>query len=178
MDNLEKFILEHRSGFDSAVPGLKVWAEIDRKLEQKPPHRVVWMKRLRMAAAIAILLTTGGVMGAYLCSPSKEAKSLADVSPEHAEMEQYFNTQIHDKMAQLASYRQDGYVKPDLQELDSLYNELQLDLENAPPGKEEQVVQAMINNYQTKIDILEQVLEKVQTTNPTNLKTEENEVSL
>lgn len=178
MDNLEKFILDNRPGFDTAVPDLRVWAEIDRKLEQRPPQRVVWMKRFRAAAAIALLLTAGGVAGAYLGSPAEETTSLADVSPEHAEMVQYFNTQIHDKLAQLASYRQDGFVKNDLQELDSLYNDLQHDLENAPPDKREQVVQAMINNYQTKIDILEQVLEKVQTTNPTNLKTEENEVSL
>ena len=36
----------------------------------------------------------------------------------------------------------------------------------------------MINHYQTKIDILEQVLEKVQTTNPANSKTADNEISI
>jgi hypothetical protein len=178
MDNLEKFILEHRSEFDTAVPDLRVWSEIDRKLERKPLRKVVFMRRLRIAAAVAVLLVAGGVMGAYLATPEKEVKSLADISPEHAEMEQYFNTQINEKMAQLAAYRQDGFVKADLQELDSLYSDLQQDLKSAQPGSEEQVIQAMIINYQTKIDILEQVLEKVQTTDPTNLKTEENEVSI
>jgi hypothetical protein len=178
MDNLEKFILEHRSEFDTAVPNLRVWAEIDRKMERKPLKKVIFMHRLRLAAAVAVLLVAGGVIGAYLATPEDNVKSLADISPEHAEMEQFFNAQIDDKMAQLASYRQDGFVKADLQELDSLYSELQQDLKNAQPGSEEQVIQAMIINYQTKIDILEQVLEKVQTTDPTNLKTEENEVSI
>ncbi len=178
MDNLEKFILENRESFDDAVPGLKVWANIDRQLDRRPSRRVVWMKRLSMAAAVALLLTAGGVMGFFLANSSNELKSLADISPEHAEMERYFKSQVTNKMAQLASYRQDTYVKPDIQELDTLYEQLKIELQQAPEGAEEQIIQAMINNYQTKIDILEQVLEKVQTTIPTNLKTVENEVSL
>ena len=178
MDNLEKFILENRESFDDAVPGLKVWANIDRRLEQRPMRRIVWMKRLRVAAAVAMLLTAGGVIGAYLTNASHKVESLADISPEHAEMERYFKSQVQDKMAQLVSYRQDTYVKPDIQELDALYEQLRTELKNAPEGAEERIIQAMINNYQTKIDILEQVLEKVETTIPTNLKTAENEVSL
>ena len=81
-------------------------------------------------------------------------------------------------MATLASYRQDGFVRADFQELDAIYEELKQELEKAPAGNEEQVIQAMINNYQTKIEILERVLEKVQSTGQTNLKTEENEVSI
>jgi alpha/beta superfamily hydrolase len=178
MDNLEKFILENRESFDDAVPGLKVWANVDRHLNQRPNQRIVWMKRLRVAAAVAFLLVAGGVIGAHLANVHNEAKSLADISPEHAEMERYFKSQVNDKMAQLASYRQDTFVKPDLQELDTLYEQLKTELQNAPEGAEEKIIQAMINNYQTKIDILEQVLEKVQTTIPSNSKTAENEVSL
>jgi hypothetical protein len=178
MDNLEKFILEHRAEFDDAVPSLGVWSKIDCRLEQRPVYRIVWMRRLRAAAAVALLLTAGGVTGAYMTSSSQKVKSLADVSPEHAEMEKFFNRQVSEKLAQLAAYRQDDFVKTDIQELDSFYLELKLELEHAPAGSEDKIVQAMIENYQTKIEILEQVLEKVQTTNPTNLKTEENEVSL
>ncbi|MBI5915947.1 MAG: hypothetical protein HY842_11255 [Bacteroidetes bacterium] len=178
MDNLEKFILENRAAFDTAVPDLKVWSDIGRSLEQRPLRRVVWMKRLRVAAAVALLLTAGGAMGAYLANSGKEVKSLADVSPEHAEMERYFNSEVNEKLAQLASYQQDGFVQADMQELDEVYEQLKLELETAPAGADEQIVQAMIENYQTKINILEQVLEKVQTVNPNNIKTEEDEISL
>ena len=178
MDNLEKFILENRAEFDTAMPSLKVWSDIDGQLEKKPAGRVVWMKRLRAAAAIALLLTAGGVAGAYLTKSSQEVKSLADVSPEHAEMEQYFNTQVDEKLAKLASYKQDGNVKPDLQELDQVYEQLKQELQEAPPGGEQKIIEAMIENYQTKIDILEQVLEKVEVANPTNSKTAEDEVSI
>ena len=178
MDQLEKFIHENRSAFDTEVPTLKAWANIDRQLDKRPKPRVVWMQRLRTIAAIAILAITACVIGFKMGSASSEARSLADISPEHAEMERFFNEQIQNKMVKLASYKQYGFVKADFQELDVIYQELQQELEKAPFGNEEQVIQAMINNYQTKLDILEQVLNKIQTTGQTNLKTEENEVSI
>ena len=145
---------------------------------QCPSGRVVWMKRLRLAAAVALLLTAGGVIGAYLTNSSKSVESLADVSPEHAEMERYFSSQVEEKLAKLATYKQDGMVKSDIQELDETYEQLKLELQNAPTGADEKIIQAMIETYQTKISILEQVLEKVENVNPTTINTTENEVSL
>ena len=178
MDRLEKFILENRQDFDSEVPSLKVWGNIHRQLDQRPKPKVVWMRRLRAIAAVAILAITTCVIGYHIGSSSIEARTLADISPEHEEMERFFQQQITDKMAQLASYKQDGFVRNDIQELDAIYQELQAELEKAPVDNEERVIEAMIKNYQTKIDILERVLEKVQTTEQTNLKTEEDEVSI
>jgi len=178
MDSLEKFILEHREEFDTAMPNLSVWANIDRQLDKKPNPSITWMARLKVAAAVALLLTAGGVIGAYLATSSAKANTLADLSPEYAEMERYFNTQANQKMAQLASYHQDGFVRGDIQEMDAFYEELKTELQKVPPGSEEKIIQAMIKNYQTKIDMLDQVLEQVQTTNSTNLKTEEDEIRI
>lgn len=178
MDQLEKYIHDNRSEFDTGVPSLKVWSEIDRELDQKPKTRVIWMKRLRAIAAVAVLTVTACAIGFNMGQSSAENRSLGDVSPEHAEMERYFQEQIQGNMAKLASYQQDGFVRADFQELDVIYEELKRELESAPSGNEDQVIEAMIKNYQTKIDILERVLEKVQTTGQTNLKTEEHEVSI
>lgn len=179
MDNLEKFIRENRAAFDTEVPRLDVWAKLDKHLDsQRPPARVVFMKRLRVAAAVLVLLTAGGLGGAYLTGSSRTVESLADVSPEHAEMERYFNSQVEEKMAKLASYKQDGVVKADIKELDETYEQLRKELQTAPEGADEKIIQAMIETYQTKISILQQVLEKVEKVNPTTINTAENEVSL
>ena len=176
MNNLEKFILENRADFDTEVPRLDVWAKLDRQLDrQRPAVRVVWMKRLRAAAAILVLLLAGGAAGAYLTNQNKSVDSLADVSPEHAEMERYFSSQVEEKMAKLASYKQDGVVKADIKELDETYEQLRQELQEAPVGAEEMIIQAMIETYQTKINILEQVLEKVESVNPTTINPAENE---
>lgn len=179
MDNLEKFIRENRGDFDTCVPSLNVWANLDQHLDrQRPSGRVVWMKRLRVAAAVLVLLTAGGAAGVYLTNAGKTVESLADVSPEHAEMERYFSEQVEAKLAKLASYKQDDMVKADIQELDDAYEQLRQELETAPEGADEKIVQAMIETYQTKISILEQVLEKVENVNPTTINKTENEVSL
>ncbi len=179
MDNLEKFIRENRSDFDTGIPRLDVWANLDQHLDrQRPSGRVVLMRKLRVAAAVLVLLTAGGLGGAYLTNANKTVESLADVSPEHAEMERYFSSQVEQKLAKLASYKQDGTVKADIQELDETYNQLKKELENAPEGAEEFIIQAMIETYQTKISILEQVIEKVEKVNPTTINTTGNEVSI
>ena len=99
MDNLEKFIRENRGDFDTCVPSLDVWANLDQHLDrQRPSGRVVWMKRLRVAAAVLVLLTAGGAAGVYLTNAGKTVESLADVSPEHAEMERYFSEQVEEKL--------------------------------------------------------------------------------
>ena len=179
MDNLEKFIMENRQDFDSEVPSLEVWSKIDRQLDKQ--HRVVKMNRTRRllsVAAVAAMVFLASVIGFKMGVSSSDARSLSDISPEHAEMERFFKDQVREKMAQLASYQQDGFVRADIQELDAIYEDLKKELDKSPARNEDQVVQAMINNYQTKIDNLEQVLDRVKTTGQTNLKTEENEVSL
>lgn len=178
MENLEKFILEKRSEFDREVPPLKVWANIDRALDAKHTGRVVWMRYLKVAAAAAVLVAVSCYIGFQAGAQSEVEKALSDFSPEHAEMERYFNEQINAKMAQLVSYQKDETVRTDLKELDAIYVELKAELKEAPVHGEQKVIEAMINNYQTKLDILEHVLEKVNTTEKTNLKTEENEVSI
>jgi hypothetical protein len=180
MDNLEKFIHENRADFDTGMPSLNVWAKLDHHLDQqRPSGRVVWMRRLRAAAAVLLLLTVGGLGGAYFANSAKNANTLADVSPEHAKMERELSRQVDEKLAKLASYKQDSVVKQDIQELDATYEELRHELETAPEGAKEKIVQAMIETYLTKISILEQVLEKVGEVNPDNIKYAKNdEVSL
>ena len=39
-DTLERFILDHREELDTAIPSLKVWANLDQQLEQKSAKRV------------------------------------------------------------------------------------------------------------------------------------------
>lgn len=179
VDRVEQFIVDNRAALDRGIPGLRVWAAIDRALEARQKaakiHRI-W-RNLRVAASVVVLLGIGAVIGmyAYKISYAKQLPTLAEIAPEYAELEQYYSAQVNNRMQQLTSFNQEATVQPDIQQLDELYQELQRELDSAPKGSEEQIVQAMIRNYQIKLDILERVLEKIQTTNP---KTAENETSL
>jgi NADH dehydrogenase/NADH:ubiquinone oxidoreductase subunit G len=178
MDKLEKFITQHRDAFDEAVPSLKVWAEINKELDQQKgqARRIFLWRSLRVAAAVVALLLVGGYGGMYYQQQVASANiTLSDIAPEYAELEAYYTTQVSLRMQQLADYSHTSAVEPDLQQLDEVLQELQQELKNAPLGGEEQVINAMINNYKTRLEILERVLEKIQSTNQ-NLKTETDEV--
>lgn len=186
-DHLEQFIQDNREGFDDARPSLKLWAAIEQDLEmseEAPKVRTLQQRRpwYQIAAAVAILLVTGGVGGAYLAQeqqgPSADAL-LEQIAPEFAEMEQYYNQRISQRYAQLASHTQDEDVDADLQQLDMAMQELRDELADAPPGREEQIVQQLMDSYRLKLQILEHVLNQIQTfdDSPT-LNNENNETSI
>lgn len=185
MDRLEKFISENRDDFDKAVPDLKVWAAIDKELSvAEPPTQrtaklVSFRRVLSIAASVLLLLFAGGMGGSYLSNQNvaKDINSLADVAPEYEETERFFHQQIQKKTARLASYEKAETVEPDLQQLDEVFKELTVELANAPKGTEDEIINAMIKNYQAKIDILNRVLEKVEEVDVPE-KTINNEVSI
>lgn len=178
MDKLEKFIHDNRQHFDADVPDLAIWANIQEKLDESRAPKIRWIKHLRVAAAVLALLFAGGAMGVYWSTSQNKVVALADVSPEYAEMQRYYDQQIQSKLKLLANYQQADAVKADINDLDQMYKELQEELKNTPAGNREQVVQAMIENYKAKIDILEQVLKKLQLLNSTSPKSAGNEVSI
>lgn len=179
-DRLEQFIKDNREDFDRELPGLNVWAQIDRTLGQERQHtakRIRLWKSLRMAAAVLALLVFGGLIGSYITQFQMSAApdSLAQVSPEYAELEDYYQQEIQDKYQQLVSYDQEEVVKPDLEQLDTIMEELRQELVTAPQGSEEQIIENLIQSYQTKIDILSRVLERIQMSNPKTIKTDDDE---
>ncbi len=170
MEKLEKYIVDNREDFDCAVPNLKVWAAIDKTLEeQQVGKRVQMWKYLRVAAAAAMLVIAGGIGGVYLNGNfDKNQGAIAQLAPEHADLEKYYTEQVEQKTKQLVSLKHEGYVnvQEDLKKLDDTFLELMQEYQKLPPGSGDMVIQAMLENYQTKLDILERVLEKVHENNP------------
>ena len=178
-DNLEQFIQDNRQEFDREIPSLKVWAAIDKELNTDPEEKPVGKTRSMwryawIAASVAFLLASGAFIGIQMTGGQSEIASLSDVSTEYEEMEVYYQKQIQEKVALLARY-DDQTVTKDLEQVDEFMKELQQELKEAPKGNEEKIINAMIDNYQTKVNILERVLERIQSSNRKNLKSEENE---
>lgn len=168
-NDLEKFIHDNRDAFDDARPSLKLWAAIEKDLnEEKSPSRPLRIRRpwYQIAATVLILLTVGGFGGAYLSQQAQQptAQRLIDeVAPEFSEMEQYYNQRIQENYARLTSHTQeDPEIDADLQQLDQAMAELREDLANAPSGREEVIVQQLIDSYRLKLQILERILERIE----------------
>jgi alcohol dehydrogenase class IV len=103
--------------------------------------------------------------------------SLSDVSPELAEVEQYYSHQVDKKLAQLANFKntEEPYLQKDLQELDQWMRDLQKDLSLVPKSKKEAVINEIIDLYKTKLAILESVLTTIQSSNQNNVNSNQDE---
>ena len=169
MSRLENFIQENRAAFDTATPDLRVWAELNQRLDAVQPiqqaaapqakiiRMPIFANKLRIAASVAGLVLMGIAIGFYSKS-NQQANSLAAISPEYGEMEQYYKQQIDKKTKQLASLKNADEVKADLNQIDNVMEELRNELTNAPKGSREQIIKNMITSYKNKVDILETVL--------------------
>ena len=179
-NNIESFIKNNREEFDQALPSLKVWADIDKALEQKNARRFTIWRATRVAAAVVLLMVSGALISNYWQSSRETelASSIETANPEYAEMVQYYTDQVNNKYQQLVSLNAAVNVEEDLQQVDQVMEELKAELKDAPKGSEEQIIASLVMSYQTKVEILERVLERIQTTNRKSLKPEDDEISI
>jgi hypothetical protein len=172
MDKLEKFVRENRAEFDTKVPKDFVWESIEARLHQqaepKGTAKVVTLRsRIYQYAKIAaiglVLLTVGGFLGSYWTAQNQaEQLSFGTINEEYQELETFYAEQVSNQMTQLKKYRIDRSLMDDIEELDASFLELEKELNADGNGvKSEVVVNAMIENYQSKIAILERVLNRL-----------------
>ncbi|MCC7244747.1 MAG: hypothetical protein IT269_03630 [Saprospiraceae bacterium] len=175
-DPLEAFIAEHREQMDVFEPHRSLWEKVESDLPNSKVVKMQWWqivpRRLTsIAASIALLIIGLGIGVWYGRSDAKMTSSgmaLREVSTEYAELETYYENEISSKKAALANYtgEQTEEVTKDLTQMDKAMNELRCELSKVPPGNREQVVRAMIENYQARTAILKRVLERLDN-NPT-----------
>jgi len=160
-DHLEKFVIDHKSEFDSYEPSPDLWQKII-KIEEKPtstkPKTIYYLTRV--AAVLVVAFVSVFVYEKYFDKPESTALSNTTFT-ELEEAENYYITEINQKLNELeTNYTEFSEVKNDvmidLNELDKATNELKNEL-----GKNinnEEVVLNLIETYRLKLDLLEQVL--------------------
>ena len=158
-DALEKFIIQNREAFDDAVPGPQLWNRLEKELPQPKIRRInIW--KITSAAAVALLLVCIGVIIGMNNNGSGYEQS--EAWAEYQEAENYYSTQVNQKLDQLKKYDFDPVIEEDIKQLDDIYGELKNELIQSDHPDKETIIDAMIINYQTKISILERVLEKME----------------
>ena len=166
-DRLEQFISDNRDQFDLHEPDEKLWAGIESRVQNKKTFRIGWKAVMWRAAAVLIIFGASFILQEFLhqrrdvISEREEIKILREI-PELQEAEMYYTSLLDDKIQQIepliSEYPELGEtIQQDLSELDSIYSELQKDLRDNIANDE--VVEAMIQNYILKIQILEDLLE-------------------
>ena len=160
-ENVEQFVRENRYDFDSETPNLKVWANIERSLPtQKEGAKTLTFNWLRRAAAAIALLIMGVGIGLFI--NNKNSNDLTGLAPEFREAEAFYNQKMASQMTKLVGYNPDPSVLSDLKKVDEVRNELKKELELTPDTNQEEIIRRLIQNYQTKLGILERVLNNIE----------------
>lgn len=132
-----------------------------------------------MAVAASFLLALLIYQGAFEMPFSKE-QELAHVSPEMKQTQDFYASVIKTELQNLEEQKTpetEAVIEDALKQLNMLekdYENLKKDLENS--GHDKRVIYAMISNFQKRIDLLNTVLEKVETINTLKNNRHENNI--
>jgi len=166
-DRFEKFMKENREGFDFREPDPLLWKKIESGI--RPGHFINWRTIISRAAVVLIIFAASygvhelidhkGRIVAGKRSQEKPAREI--IIPELQEAELYYSGLINEKLEEvkpiLASCPGvEEELYSDMSELDSLYSDLKADLNDNIANQE--VIEAIIENYRLRIAILEGLL--------------------
>ena len=164
-DQFEKFIMENRSAFDDAEPSEKIWNSIDQKLEKKTfPMSIIW----KVAAVLFLVSTVVLLIDRKV--PTTEMGPM--LSQEFVDAEDYYVTMINQRKELIREHlspEEEKAFLTEINDLDAMYLELKETYQSN--ASSERVMDAMINNLQLRLAILNrqlEILEKIKGQNHEN----------
>ncbi|PWL37573.1 hypothetical protein DKG77_14795 [Flagellimonas aquimarina] len=174
-DNLEQLFERLQDDFDFEEPKSGHQERFLEKLSQTNgvvtlhQKRTVWWKPLSVAASIALVCLLG--LQVFNSRPNIK-EQVVEIAPEVSKTEFYFASLIEEQVQQLKDEKSPETAKlvdDTLQQLEKLelnYQNLEQELVNG--GNSKIILNAMITNFQTRIDLLKEVLTNIE--NIKNLK--------
>lgn len=175
-NDLERFVRDNREAFDQISPAPALWDKIGEAIgeQNKRSTRVVRMSRVRWAVAATLFLALAGSIywfsGTRHVPLAEKQHNVSDplvqqIDPQYARLVTEFTGVIESKQTELKKLEKDDPVlyqkfSGDIQKLDSSYQVLRSTLKANPNA--EQLLQAMIENLQLQVNLLNRQLEIIQ----------------
>ena len=161
-DQFEKFIMDNRNKFDDQEPSLDLWNRIEKEVApKKTAIGLIWK-----VAAVLFLVST-----LVLLVDKNSEPPGAQLSQEFVQAEDYYVTMIDQRkniIKERLTPEQEKLFLQEINQLDEMYAELKETYQ--ANASNERVVDAMINNLQLRLDILNKQLEILE-----NIKDDKNE---
>jgi hypothetical protein len=163
---LEKFIGDNRNEFDDKMPSDKVWENIAISLVEKQPKKSILTPLFKWAIAAAIIITAGLIVF-FTTNTKKAAVDFAGTKKDSstgviatAEVNEFAKLVLlkQEELKALAPEHPELYHQftTDINQLDSSYKSLKGQLSITP--NREMMIQAMIQNLQLQLNVLNQQL--------------------
>ncbi|RFS20557.1 hypothetical protein DVR12_18520 [Chitinophaga silvatica] len=164
-EDLERFIQQHRSEFEMPGPSPRIWDALEKELtaKQEGAKIVPLLRRNWFRAAVILLLVVNA--GALFYLTSRKQTRTASFAPEVQEANMYYSSKINEKLKIINAYPVeelglDSAARKELELRNDTYKTLERELQNNPGN--ERIKAALIRYYQLKLDLLDRILEELQ----------------
>ena len=177
-DKFEQFMQENRQGFGHEEGAPDVWDKIKKRQPEAPKMQISWRRVISRAASVVVIFVASYYFHAYMSGQGGDNQGLltkenldSPLFKELLEADQYYTAQIKYKKEELFSLTSDSPglqmdVNTELGDLDAILMELKEDLNDDADNQE--VVEAMMQNYMLKLEILEDMLKQIKAKNENN----------
>ncbi|HBC78238.1 MAG TPA: hypothetical protein DEO60_16415 [Bacteroidales bacterium] len=183
MENIEDIIRNSKEFFDGAEPSEGHFERFKRKLEIRCGEKTI--KRsivpyLLKAAVVTLLVTLSSLWTwDHFIRPDRNRMTLGEVSPQFREVENYYVHQVKLMESELVNIdlktnnEQKKMLVTEMNSMDSVYVQLQKELKANP--NDERIINAMIEHYQTKVEVMSYILSQLKAIRNENQNKKENE---
>ncbi len=166
-DPIKDYVEQHREAFDMEDLPEDLWSSIEQELPEVKTPKMVPLRAVLQVAAVVALVVTAGLWfilqdGSEDLSAENNPAELVDPLdqyPELAEAEFYYQTRISEAEDALSEYTIDPEAFETLDLLEEEMNRLKADLGEQVDN--ERLIEAMVQLYQYKLKMLEQMLNQI-----------------
>ena len=166
MNELEKIMENNREMFMEQEPSNGHLERFEKRLrkQNRKNKTIILITRVSKIAAVGILIIMSS-MWAYNEFLQPGSIKLSDISSDYKDVEFYYTMQVNSKIEQISncvitdSTNYEETMTKELTQLDSVYKQLQKDL-NTYPG-DEKIIHSMILIYQTKLQVVSNILKQL-----------------
>jgi hypothetical protein len=183
MKTIEEIIRKNKDFFEDAEPSNGHFERFSKKLEVR--FQVVAPKRsivpyLLKAAVVTLLVTLSSLYTwDHFIRPQNSRMTLGQVSPEYREVENYYLHQVNLMESEIKNVDLNGNAEQkkmllnELKSMDSTNVALQKELKANP--NDERIINAMIEHYQTKLEVMTFIVSQLKAIRNENQNNQEDE---
>ena len=183
MKSIEDIIRNNKDFFEDAEPSEGHLERFNRKLEKR--FQINTLKRsivpyLLKAAVVTLLITLSSLWTwDHFIRTGSTRMTLGQVSPQYKEVENYYVHQVNLMEGEIVNVdlknnpAQKTMLMKEIKSMDSTYVSLQKELKANP--NDERIINAMIEHYQTKLEVMTYIVNQLKTIRNGNLNKKENE---
>jgi len=183
MKNIEDIIRSNKDFFEDAEPSEghleRFNVKLERRFQAAPVKRSIVPYLLR-AAVVTLLITLSSLWTwDHFIRPGSSRMTLGQVSPQYKEVENYYVHQVNLMEGEIVnvdlknSPEQKALLFKEMKSMDSTYVSLQKELKANP--NDERIINAMIEHYQTKLEVMSYIVNQLKTIRNDNQNKKKNE---